>query len=80
MFMRTICALKRASTFKNVKKCTFCSDNTSALRSTQAAEVFRSSFAKMASSDVTIQTSALDHLVGETKTRPSVLIDLSMIT
>ena len=35
-----------------------------------------SNYAKMAGSDVTIQTTALDHLVGETQTRPSVLIDV----
>ena len=60
---------------QNVRKAVV-SNNYSALRSTQAAEVFRSNYAKMAGSDVTIQTTALDHLVGETQTRPSVLIDV----
>lgn len=47
-----------------------------ALRSSQAAESFRESFAKSAGAAAVITSSDLDYHVVETKSRPSVFIDV----
>ena len=74
MLIRTTSAVMSSNILNSIHK-SAARRSSSAIRSTQAAEVFRSNFAKMAGSDVTIQISSLDQCVRETRTRPSVLID-----